>query len=243
MILVARQNLWSRQEIEKALALYCITPFGRIHSKNPEIVTLALEIGRSANSVALKMVNFASLDDSIPQKGMVNASNLDREVWSEFFSRSLDWELHRSAGQLADEAVSFVHADYAAEDVEVTSKARVGQGFFRKTVLTAYANKCAISNVSNPELLVASHIIPWADERARRLDPTNGICLNALFDRAFDRGLITFDDDFRLLASDKLTVETRQHVSPFVGRALAMPHRFLPSASHIRHHREKIFRG
>jgi putative restriction endonuclease len=77
--MVERRN-WSEEEVQRALLLYLRTPFGRIHQRNPEIISLAQELGRSVSSIALKMVNLASLDDSLVQKGMANTSALDRKV-------------------------------------------------------------------------------------------------------------------------------------------------------------------
>lgn len=66
------------------------------------------------------------------------------------------------------------------------------RAFFRAAVLAGYDHRCALTGLDLPELIHASHIIPWADNVPRRADPTNGIALNVLHDRAFDRGLITF---------------------------------------------------
>ena len=89
------------------------------------------------------------------------------------------------------------------------SKVRVNQGFFRTAVLSAYNNQCAITRIANVELLNTSHIIPWRVDSTNRLNPGNGICLNALHDRAFDRGLITIDDDYRVVVSD--TILNNEH--------------------------------
>ena len=62
-------------------------------------------------------------------------------------------------------------------------------------IVAAYDERCALSGMSDRRLLVASHISRWADDQVRRLDPTNGIRLNPLLDRAFETGLIAFGDD------------------------------------------------
>jgi hypothetical protein len=89
---------------------------------------------------------------------------------------------------------------------EVTRIARTPrvQGFFRAAVLASYEYRCALSDIALPELLNASHIIPWKVHTARRADPRNGIALNTHCDRAFDRGLITFDESLRLVVSPRL---------------------------------------
>jgi putative restriction endonuclease len=81
------QTLWSRDELILAINLYCKLPFGRLHRGNSGVIHLAKLIGRTSNSVAYKLVNFASLDPSLKArgiKGASNASNLDKEIWNEF---------------------------------------------------------------------------------------------------------------------------------------------------------------
>lgn len=235
-------RLWTRDEVEQAIALYCVTPFGRFHSRNPEIIELAQRLDRTPSSIALKLANFAALDGSLPQKGMANFSRLDKEVWHDFFSQPLTPELNNQAlSGFAEGPIAFDHESKSGEDRPALTTIRTGQGFFRQTVLTAYGNKCAVTGVTNSELLVASHIVPWARDKSPRLDPTNGICLNAFYDKAFDRGLITFDNDFRLVASSKLTPHTREHVEKYVGQTLSMPERFLPSQQHLDYHRNSVF--
>ncbi|MEO6070275.1 MAG: hypothetical protein ABIN57_03905, partial [Chitinophagaceae bacterium] len=83
------QKLWTREELILAINLYCKLPFGRLHRNNPKVIHLANLIGRTENSVAFKLVNFASLDPSLHArgiKGASNTSNLDKEIWNEFYN-------------------------------------------------------------------------------------------------------------------------------------------------------------
>jgi predicted restriction endonuclease len=121
------------------------------------------------------------------------------------------------------------------------------QGFFRDAVLTSYRTRCAISGIALPELLVASHIIPWGTSVERRADPCNGLCLNALLDRAFDRGLFTINDDLRVVISSKLRdiateADLPSSLNEIEGRTINMPYRFAPDLEALRHHRELIFK-
>ena len=91
------QKLWTREELILAINLYCKTPFGRLYSRNPDVINLANLIGRTSNSVAYKLVNFASLDPTLQArgiKGASNASKLDKQIWGEFFNNwdSLPYE-------------------------------------------------------------------------------------------------------------------------------------------------------
>src|SRR5260370_84754 len=89
-------------------------------------------------------------------------------------------------------------------ETERTVKIRTMQSFFRKVVLAAYGSRCCITGNPVEDLLVASHILPWVDFPAERLNPRNGLCLAAHFDRAFDRGLVSFDERIRLALSPAL---------------------------------------
>ncbi|MCE1118414.1 HNH endonuclease [Pseudomonas sp. NMI795_08] len=94
---------------------------------------------------------------------------------------------------------------------EALIKARVGQGAFRTALCKRWSNKCALTGLSNPNLLIASHIHPWArcDNKAR-LDPDNGLPLAAHIDRLFEYGLISSDDFEKLLTSPKLCFKEQE---------------------------------
>jgi len=76
---------------------------------------------------------------------------------------------------------------------------RVGQDIFRASLMDYWEGRCPLTGITDPELLRASHIIPWKDctTDAERLDVYNGLLLSALWDAAFDRGLVTFDGEGR----------------------------------------------
>jgi putative restriction endonuclease len=83
---------WTRNDRLIAFALYCQTPFGKMHSRNPEIIKLSGLMGRTPSSLAMKLVNFASLDPAITstgRSGLKRASKGDRLIWNEFHN---DWE-------------------------------------------------------------------------------------------------------------------------------------------------------
>ena len=183
--------LWTRPELIEVLKLYCELPFGKIHSRNPLILDLAEKINRTPSAVALKMTNFASLDPTLSQKGMANASSLDKEIWEEFFA---DIEKFISPIAAEPEASGFeesplVNFDWSSiVETERASKgvSRLSQGFFRRMILASYRSKCAITGINDDKLLIAGHIVPWAVRQDLRMNPHNGICLNALHDKAFE---------------------------------------------------------
>ena len=253
---------WSREQLKLAFYFYCQTPFGQLHGKNPKVMELAMLIGRTPSAVAMKCVNFASLDPAIRdsgRSGLSNASKLDREVRDEFHA---DWErlavecahlyryLERERGlknvPQEDDAVdtNFDLADYAGETRKALVMQRVKQSFFRRAVLSSYRGRCCISGVPEARLLVASHIVPWSEDKANRLNPSNGLCLSAIHDKAFDNHLFSLTDDHRVVLSAQLKQTgddfLRQVFWPVDGKPIALPERFVPEPTLIARHREKM---
>jgi putative restriction endonuclease len=131
-------------------------------------------------------------------------------------------------------------------DAEALVRARRVQAFFRRAVLVSYNGRCALTGLPVAALLNASHIIPWSVSTPRRADPTNGLCLSVLFDRAFDRGLLTFDEDLRVVLSRALKEHLPQPHLPCLltaaeGATLHLPTRFPPDAVALEYHREHVF--
>jgi predicted restriction endonuclease len=125
---------------------------------------------------------------------------------------------------------------------------RRGQSFFRAAVLAAHDYKCCITGITCDALLRASHIVPWAADETLRLDPRNGLCLNALHDAAFDRGLITFTDRFELKLSKRLKAEVpgpvyEEMFASRAGRVIQMPERFRPDRETMTRHGQTVFRA
>lgn len=91
---------------------------------------------------------------------------------------------------------------------------RIGQDLFRARLMDYWQGRCPLTGISDPALLRASHIIPWADCEcdAERLDVHNGLLLSALWDAAFDRALVTFDDDGKPEFSPGLSERARDEL-------------------------------
>lgn len=244
-------NNWQEDELLLTLHLYCRTPFGKLHQSNPEIIKLAQVIGRTPSAVAMKACNFASLDPALAQKGLAGASKADRAMWNAFMQNSTDIADKAEAlyetrvlptEPITPEAETPIEFPTGPTETIREVKVRRVQRFFRQTVLESYNNRCAISGLEIPELLVASHIIPWAEDESRRADPTNGIALNALYDKAFDRHLISFDEDFRLVLSKRIKARAKdemvkEYFLKVEGKVLEMPYRFFPDLDSLKEHR------
>jgi len=271
----ARQKTWNRSELLVVFRLYCRTPFGRLHHRNPEIIELARLIRRTPSAVSMKACNFASLDPQLKARNISalgNVSKADSTLWEDFMfdSESIahDAEAEYSAltGKEAEDympefgGILTVGGDPASQDIPRISdvpsgstekdalvKVRRVQSFFRTSVLISYDYRCALTGLSIPELLNASHIIPWSVDEKRRADPRNGICLNALHDRAFDRGLISFDENLRVVVSSQIkSTEVcaihRDQLLRLAGKPLHLPDRFQPEDDALEYHRNNIFR-
>lgn len=248
---------WTKEQLKLAFHLYCQLPFGKLDMHTPDVIELAKQIGRTPSAVSMKLNNFASLDPAITgtgRKGLVGASNLDREVWAEFHA---EWEklavecemLRRNLDNAAlpedEEDELLVPEDYSGETRKIITEQRIKQHFFRRAVLSSYRGRCCMSGLSEPRLLIASHIVPWSKDKANRLNPSNGLCLSAIHDKAFDKGLITLTDDFKIVVSEELKRRKEAFVIevmlPLNGRTIEPPERFAPQAEFIAWHRNELF--
>lgn len=257
---------WTRDELLVALNLYHKLTFGQLHARNPVIVAFAEKLGRSANSIALKLVNLASLDPVLQLrgiKGMPNTSQLDRSVWNEFHA-NLDEAAPASENALRQLFVVKEGSELIVlprEGVRVrklppsgptealaTIKLRRGQEYFREAVLNNFDGRCGVTQLAIRELLIASHILPWGAHSGERLNVRNGLSLSRLHDAAFDRGFITFDDDLRLVLSPRLKKELSQpalavNFGDYSGEPLHLPDDAAPpELSFLAEHRRVIFR-
>lgn len=246
---------WSQDELLVAFRLYCRTPFGKLHQHNPEIIELARGLGRTPSAVGMKACNFASLDPVQRARKIAalgNVSRGDRELWEAFeanpeaVAANAEAAYARITGRDAPALEAELELPVGPTEMERVVRTRRVQAFFRAAVLASYEYRCGLSDIAVPELLNASHIMPWKVNTERRADPRNGIALNALYDRAFDRGLITFDESLRVVVSRRLKVREpgvlhRQALMELEGRALRRPYRFAPDADAMAYHREHVF--
>lgn len=250
-----RRN-WTREELVLAMSLYCRLPFGKFHKKNPEVIRLSEAIDRTASAVAMKLGNLASLDPYHQErgvKGLSGASDLDEEIWEEFHT---DWAKLAEESELLCEQFKLERVDEEKEsqyqeratETERTVKVRIAQRFFRDAVLASYETQCCVTGISLRSLLIASHILPWSSHPEYRVNPSNGLCLNVLHDKAFDCGFITFDEEYRLILSANLREATSNQVLnesflPFEGQAIRLPEKFRPEGEFLGFHREQVFLG
>lgn len=251
---------WTREETILAFELYLRTPFGKISHSNPDIIDLASLLGRTSNSVALKMQNLAHFDPELRARNvtaLAHGSKLDSEIFEEFYINLEELSFVAAsirADMIGGSDVLSIIQDLAelppGEYSEQIVKTRLGQQFFRTAVLNSYGNRCCVTGLSVPDLLIASHIKPWADsdERTERTNPCNGLCLNPFHDRAFDQGYITIDHNFSIIVSSKLKDSgmdetTQDWFMNYAGKRIDTPRIFLPGKEFIEYHNDVIFKG
>ncbi len=258
---MAAGRRWTRDELFVALNLYHKLTFGQLHARHPAIVALAEKLERGANSVAMKLCNFASLDPALKLRGirgLEGASTLDRTVWDEFH------ENLNEAVPASEEALRMLFNTDEQSGLEVLPKEgirirrlptagptetiaqvklRRGQEFFRDAVLNNFGECCGVTGLAIRELLIASHILPWGSHPDQRLNVRNGLSLSRLHDAAFDRGLIAFDDNLKLLLSARLKAELPQRAvadsfAAYEGEVLRLPNdAALPELAFLSQHR------
>ena len=174
-------------------------------------------------------------------------------LWEVYNTPELDaTELGR---RLARKKIKSIEALVPERDIDFSTKegkevlrqtkARVNQDFFRDMILFDYGARCCVTGLNIPGALRASHIVAWKDDKGNRLNPANGLCLSATYDAAFDRHLISFDEDFRMIFSPQLkeyhTNEAfKTQFFAFKGKQILKPKRFCPDRAFLARHREKM---
>lgn len=264
---MASGKRWTRNELLVAMNVYHKLTFGQLDQRQPVVAAVAAKLGRTPGSLALKLANLASLDPVLKLRGirgMEGSSKLDREVWDEY---------HQQPSEAVPESEKMLRDLWGAsesEEIEVLpgigiktfhvrperetegvgqAKIRLGQGYFRNAVLNNFGGQCGVTGLPVRELLIASHIVPWAADTKERLNVRNGIALSRLHDAAFDKGLIGFDDEYRMILSPRLselpvTRSITEAFTNYEGSSLLLPEdAIFPEPSFLARHRKQIFKS
>lgn len=252
-MIMPRRN-WTREETIVAFNVYCKIPFKDSHASHPEIIKYANIIGRSPSALNMKVGNFGRLDPELRKRGITGLSNggkLEKVIWDEFHSNwdDLAFESEKLISKFQNKEIAeFTFEDFpVGKERETTVKARVNQSFFRSTVLSSYNSKCCITGLSIADFLVASHIKPWSKDKENRINPHNGLCLNSIHDKAFDRGFITITTDYKIMvsryfddySSDK---SVNDFFLRFDNQLIIKPERFLPNKEFLDYHFLNVFK-
>ena len=185
--------------------------------------------------------------------GLGNGSKLDEIIWNEFNGNwdKLAFESEKLIAEFQNKSIEQIETlnieDFPkGEERETIIKARVNQSFFRSTILSSYNLKCCITGLSIPDFLVASHIMPWSKDLENRTNPHNGLCLNSIHDKAFDRGFITVTPNYKILISNFFDdysndLAVKDFFKKYQNQSINLPDRFLPSKDFLDFHYNEIF--
>ncbi|KFI95696.1 restriction endonuclease [Bifidobacterium stellenboschense] len=127
---------------------------------------------------------------------------------------------------------------------ETITLTRVNQNYFRNSLVANYNDSCCLTGISLEPLLVASHIKPWKDSTGfEKTNAANGLLLNAFHDKAFDRGYMTVDDDYRVRISRQVphTDVNEKWLYQFEGQHIVMPKVNPPSHEFLEYHHKHVF--
>jgi putative restriction endonuclease len=250
------KNNWTREETIIAFNVYCKIPFKSSSKFNPTVIKYAELIDRTPSALNMKIGNIGRLDPELKKQGVVglkHGSKLEEEVWEEFNGdwESLAFESEALIAKLSDKSIEeVVEIEDIKEgvDKEVLVKQRVNQNFFRSTILSSYYFKCCITGLSIPEFLVSSHIVPWSKNKENRLNPRNGLCLNSLHDKAFDRGFLTITPDYVVKLSSSFgdyleSYSVQEYFVKYQDQKIMLPDKFLPKKDFLDYHNQNIFKG
>jgi len=251
-------KLWTREELILAFNLYLKVTFGKTHSRNPQIIELSNLIQRTPASIVMRLGNFASIDPfhiNRGIRGLQNGKNQVQPIWDEFFSNQEELiflseqilaQKENTTIEKKFEDLLFDTKDLKGEDVIRAIKTRVNQSVFRQMVLSNYNNKCAITGIDIPQLLLASHIVPWSKNEEHRLNPENGICFSALYDKAFDKGLIGINTNHEIIFSDSIKKKKETefynlYFSSLEKQKIIVAEKYLPRKQFLEYHLDTIF--
>lgn len=240
---------WTKEECILGLYAYCHVPFNKASNTNEWVVKIANLINRSATAVKMKIGNFGSFDPSLKAQGIVGlskTSKMDEEVWDEYYDHwdRLAFDAEKIIAKIENHEITNGENFPDGIDTLMCLKQRINQNFFREAVLSSYNNICCISGISNRKLLEACHIISWSENQSLRTNPSNGLCMNPLFHRAYDNLLFSISPDYIIDFSDTLLTNCiNESFKDFLidrnRTKIIMPTKFLPSQEFLSIHHEK----
>lgn len=231
-----------------AFNAYCKIPFKACNKNHPLIIEYAKLIRRSPSALNMKIGNLGRLDPKLKEKGIVGLSHgakIEDDVWNEFY-KDPDMFAYESECIIAKYRNLKIEQSIGVDNIVFPTglervsyvKQRVNQRFFHDTVMSAYDFKCCISGIQSIEVLEACHIVNWCDDVTNRCNPENGLCMNALFHKAYDAYLIGITPDYDVVVSDEMLEKTqegnfRKYLKSVNGQKIISPKRFAPNKSFL----------
>jgi putative restriction endonuclease len=259
-----RKN-WSREEFMLVMNLYTKLRYGQFNYRNAEIIKLAKLIDKTPGAVAFKLVHLSRQDPKHRDrvKGLANPGKNAIEIYREFennwaemlyesevllakYQNKTIEEVFLGKGELKKINTEVLEGKQGI-DIQRLVKTRVNQSLFRKIIVNNYSNACAICGLDIESLLVASHIIKWSENQTQRLNPSNGLCLCNIHDKAFEVGFIGIQKDYKIIVSKELDVikEKETFIALFKrheNKSIILPDKFYPNISFLEEHLKTTFK-
>ena len=130
--------------------------------------------------------------------------------------------------------------DLPATERNAIVRSRIGQGEFRNKLIK-YWGKCAVTGCKSTEVLKASHIKPWRySDNGERLDKLNGLLLVPNLDSAFDNGLISFDNEGKIIISNLLNDSDRNKLG--IHTELCLSKIETQHINYLKYHRQNVLK-
>ncbi len=255
---------WSEEETTLALYLYYLLEAKQIENRSNAIKDLAAFLGRTPASVEMKIGNLQFCDKK-NNKGLKNGGKTDDIIFKRYLynpdllditAKEIIDDNRTEAYLIPDLIKSNPYEEPLDNDINVVMdyrgseslrirKERNEQDSFRNRLFANYDCRCCLSGVNTSELLIASHIVPWSKDETKRVDPKNGLLLNAYLDKAFDKGIITVEaDDYTVRISDKLKDERAlDYFNQYKGQKIILPRNpnVWPEKENLQYHNDVIF--
>lgn len=227
----------------KGKSITCITNFSLLKQIADFVCSQQTLFRKGEHSI---FHNINSNQNSYPGKGFCSAAIKQLLKYYAYNSEEEKaWAILNKKGSgksISKELSTLFKIDKEGNDAIVTTRVRLGQSYFRKMVLHNFGNKCCVTGLNVPQVLQASHIVAWASDKTNRMNPENGLCLSATYDAAFDKHLISFDEDYRMIVSKEIkeyyTNEiTKAYFENYEGKQITLPTLYLPSKKLLEKHR------
>lgn len=253
---------WTREEFMLVMNLYTKIQYGQFNTRNANVIELAQLIKKTPGAVAYKLVHLSSQDPYHQKRGIKGLANPGKNaiaIYKEFQENWVEM-LYRSEVLLAEYKNKTIEEEYAEwedADIELLKtkkgldkerlvKTRVNQSLFRRIITKNYSDSCAVCDLNVKNLLVASHILKWSEDKKQRLNPENGLCLCSIHDKAFEFGYLGINGNYQLKISEELAIISEETYFAMFKRhqnqKIRMPDKFHPNSSFLDNHYQNTFR-
>jgi putative restriction endonuclease len=185
---------------------------------------------------------------SNPGKNAINIYKDFMANWEEMIIESETLLIHyknnekpETTENILDNDVFSSFSQKEGKDKKRFTNTRLNQALFRKIILGNYFNTCSICGLDVASLLIASHILKWSEYKKERINPTNGICLCSIHDRAFEIGYLGITPEYKIHISKNLNSISDQNTSNALffrhqNQYIHLPDKFHPNPDFLKLH-------